>query len=585
MTMASRHWALKIAATPAVLFGMALAVACGSPAASPAKPSEKAEPAAKAPATSAPAAAKEAPPAAAKDSAPAAAKPSVNRMVIALPAPSGLESNEIRHLGQTIGWQLKPMYEYLVGMNAQSGQLEPQLATEWAVENGGRDIRFKLRKGVQFHKGNGELTAKDVIFSWQDVAKEDSQHGESPYWRGIVREIEAVNDYEVVFHLNRVDGNFFRAVGEAEYGMEIRSKAHADKMGPPTMETEPYAGTGPYQFKQRQQSQFILFEKVPYQHWRANPDFPEFEFRLRQEASTRLAALQAGEVQMAVLPEDQLKDAVSKGMKVIKGQNAGLRTFMSFQCCFLNDINDPSKGYKFPESPLADVRVRQAINKSINRDELNKAFFSGKAEPMYLNHFHPSRQGWNPDWERRFPEEYGYDPAKARALLAEVGKPVTTNVHIANLPQFAGADDVSESIAGYMEKVGITVERIQMDAAQRMQRQRERGFDNHLLIGGTSSYIFIGTTAYSTSRGPRGGAVEEPSVDQWLDKARATLDEKEQDEFLRQMGNAMYERQIHAPLFWLPAEIAANPKVVSDWVFPGSITGTWTHVFNIKAAS
>ena len=124
-------------------------------------------------------------------------------------------------------------------------------------------------KGVQFHKGNGEFTAKDVIFSWQDVAKEDSQHGESPYWRGIVKDIEAVNDYEVVFHLNRVDGNFFRAVGEAEYGMEIRSKAHADKMGAPTMETEPYAGTGPYQFKQRQQSQFILFEKVPYQHWRA----------------------------------------------------------------------------------------------------------------------------------------------------------------------------------------------------------------------------------------------------------------------------------------------------------------------------
>jgi ABC-type transport system substrate-binding protein len=564
---------------------MAVAVACGSPAASPAKPTEKAEPAAKAAPTSAPAAAKQAPTAAAKEAAPAAAKPSVNRVVMALPAPSGLESNEIRHLGQTIAWQLKPMYEYLVGMNAQSGQLEPQLATEWAIENGGRDIRFKLRRGVQFHKGNGEFNAKDVVFSWQDVAKEDSQHGESPYWRSIVREIEVVNDYEVVFHLNRVDGNIFRAIGEPEYGMEIRSKAHADKMGAPTMETEPYAGTGPYQFKQRQQSQFILFEKVPFQHWRANADFPEFEFRLRQEASTRLAALQAGEVHLAVLPEDQLQDAVGKGMKVLKGQNAGLRTFLSFQCCFLNDNNDPSKGYKFPNSPLADVKVRQALNKAVNRDELNKAFFAGKAEIMILNHFHPSRQGWNPEWERRFPDEYGYDPAKARALLAEVGRPVSTNVHIANLPQFAGADDVSESIAGYLEKVGVTVERIQMDGAQRMQRQRERGFDNHLLIGGTSSYIFIGSTAYTTSRGPRGGAVEDPIVDGLLDKARATLDDKEQDAALREMGNAMFDRHMHLPLFWLPAEVVVNPKVVGDWVFPGSITGTWTHVFNIKAAA
>ncbi len=580
--MLTRHWAVKMAATPAVLLGMAFAVACGSPAAAPAKPADKTEPAAKAP-TSAPAApAKDAP---AKDAPAAAVKPSVNRVAIALPAPSGLESNEIRHLGQTIAWQLKPMYEYLVGMNAKTGALEPQLATEWAVENSGQDIRFKLRNGVQFHKGNGEFTAKDVIFSWQDVAKEDSQHGESPYWRGIVKDIEAVNDYEVVFHLNRVDGNFFRAVGEPEYGMEIRSKAHADKMGAPTMETEPYAGTAPYQFKQRQQSQFILFEKVPFQHWRANADFPEFEFRLRQEASTRLAALQAGEVQMAVLPEDQLKDAVGKGMKVITGQNAGLRTFMSFQCCFLNDIKDPSQGYKYPNSPLADIKVRQAINKSINRDELNKAFFAGKAEPMILNHYHPTRSGWNPDWEKRFPDEYGYDPAKARALLAEVGKPISTNVHIANLPQFAGADDVSEAIAGYMEKVGINVERVQMDAAQRAARQRERGFDNHMLIGGTSSFIYIGSTAYTTSRGPRGGAIEDPTVDGLLDKARATLEDNQQDAALREMGNAMFDKQMHAPLFWLPAEIVVNPKVVSDWVFPGSITGTWTHVQNIKPAA
>ena len=579
--MLTAHWALKVAATPALLISMAVAVACGSPAASPTKPAEKAEPAAKTAATSAPAA----PAAPAKDAAAAPAKPSVNRVVMALPAPSGLESNEVRHLGQTIGWQLKPMYEYLVGMNAQSGNLEPQLATEWVIENGGRDIRFKLRRGVQFHKGSGEFTAKDVIFSWQDVSKEDSQHGESPYWRGIVREIEAVNDYEVVFHLNRVDGNFFRAIGEAEYGMEIRSKAHADKIGAPTMETEPYAGTGPYQFKERQQSQFILFEKAPFQHWRANADFPEFEFRLRQEASTRLAALQAGEAHMAVLPEDQLKDAVGKGMNVLKGQNAGLRTFMSYQCCFLNDIRDPAQGYKFPNSPLADVKVRQAINKSINRDELNKAFFAGKAEMMILNHFHPSRAGWNPEWERRFSDEYGYDPAKARALLAEVGRPVSTNVHIANLPQFAGADDVSESIAGYIEKVGINVERIQMDAAQRAARQRERGWDNHLLIGGTSAYIFIGSTAYTTSRGPRGGAVEDPVVDGLLDKARATLDDAEQDQALREMGNAMYDRHMHVPLFWLPAEIVVNPRVVGDWVFPGSITGTWTHVHNIKAAA
>src|SRR5215213_661645 len=74
--MLTRHWAVKMAATPAVLLGMAFAVACGSPAAAPAKPADKTEPVAKAP-TSAPAApAKDAP---AKDAPAAAVKPSVSR--------------------------------------------------------------------------------------------------------------------------------------------------------------------------------------------------------------------------------------------------------------------------------------------------------------------------------------------------------------------------------------------------------------------------------------------------------------------------------------------------------------------------
>jgi len=55
------------------------------------------------------------------------------------------------------------------------------------------------------------------------------------------------------------------------------------------------------------------------------------------------------------------------------------------------------------------------------RHELDalKALFEGKGQPLYVNHFYPNGPGWNPEWAQRFPEEYGYDPAKARALLAD----------------------------------------------------------------------------------------------------------------------------------------------------------------------
>ena len=58
---------------------------------------------------------------------------------------------------------LTPMYEYLVGMDPVTGQLVPQLATAWSVDADGKSWRFELREGVQFQKGWGEFTGKDVL--------------------------------------------------------------------------------------------------------------------------------------------------------------------------------------------------------------------------------------------------------------------------------------------------------------------------------------------------------------------------------------------------------------------------------------
>ena len=45
-----------------------------------------------------------------------------------------------------------------------------------------------------------------------------------------------------------------------------------------------------------------------------------------------------------------------------------------------------------------------------------------------------------------------------------------------------------------------------------------------------------------------------------------------------------FEKHLAMPLYWLPAEVVVDPKIVGDYVFPGSISGTWTHMQNIKPA-
>jgi len=85
-------------------------------------------------------------------------KPKVDRLVFAV-SPPPRESNDV-DLAPTSNWATRPMWEHLIAMDAASGKFVPQLAIDWTLEPDGKSYRFTLRKGVQFHNGKGEMTAK-----------------------------------------------------------------------------------------------------------------------------------------------------------------------------------------------------------------------------------------------------------------------------------------------------------------------------------------------------------------------------------------------------------------------------------------
>ncbi len=518
---------------------------------------------------------------------PAQVKPKVDRLVFAVTPPPS-ESNEPRMLTAPSSWQLRPMYEYVIGVDATTGKLAPQLAASWAVEPDGSSVRFKLHQGVQFHGGAGAMTAKDLVHTWQDLIREDSFSSQAPYLRGLIGQIDTPSDSEAIVKLSRPDGNFFTVVSEQAGSMEVRSKSDFDRNGRPTMTSEPTAGTGPYQFRERQQSSFIRFARVPFKHWRSTPDFPEFEFRWVKEASTRLAALIAHEAQITDLPSDLKAQAVQRGFTLLPGKVQGARVFISHLCCYVKDVKDPSQGYMFPNGPLTDPKVRRALSKAVNRDDLNKAFFGGKGEPMYLSNFNSQRRGWNPDWDKRFQDEYGYDPAKARALLAEAGygpgKPLQTNIFLNSNQPFPGSGDLAEAMVTYWRAVGVNAQLLQTDVSEIDRVRRQFKYENESIAQITGADQFTSINVYNSYIGPRGLGVESFELETILNQIKNTLDEKRQEELWRQLGDITYNLHTTIPLFWVPAEAVADPKVVAAYTYPSSISGTWTHVDTIKAA-
>jgi ABC-type transport system substrate-binding protein len=432
------------------------------------------------------------------------------------------------------------------------------------------------------------VRSDDVKFGWEQVKRDDSPHGQQPYFKNSVKDIEIVGPKEFIVRMNKPDGIFVTAVSDYQGGMEVRSKADFDANGAPGWGNKgrPLAGSGPYQWKEGAEGQFIRLERANNNHWTGTPDFKEFEWRFAKEASTRMAALLTGEAHMGDLPQDLLQQAEKQSMKVLRGQFPGTRVWVSFRCCYSKDQNDFSKGWMYPDSPLMNPKVRQALSKAINRDEMNKAFFAGKGETMYLNHFHPNRLGWNKEWETRFPDMYGYDVAKAKQLLAEAGQTaLKTTMAYAVIPGVPAGADLTEAVASYWRAVGVTASMEPVELPQFNAQNRALANSNITKVEASGSNQWSGSTIWNSGVTHIGNGVESQKMDTVLRQIAVTIDPAKQEELWRQAGNAGYEEFMNAPLFWLPTEVVVNPKVVAEWTWPGGITGAWTHIVGIKAAA
>ena len=339
-------------------------------------------------------------------------------------------------------YYLQVIYRSLLKVNMSTMEVEPDMAEKYQVSPDGLTYTFQIRKGVKFHKGFGDMTAKDVVFSYNRVVDAKTA---SKFAKGfsMVESVSAPDDYTVVYKLKAPFAPFPFLVSDQEMGAFILSEKAVTQYGDQFNKNP--IGTGP----------FMLKEWIPQQStaFASNPDYyagaPKVNLTVREikDGNTALMALQKGEIQaMTSTQLEIVNQAKSMNNIDVKIQHAA-----SLYSMFMN----------VTQKPFDDVRVRQAVAYALDKDANRKALFGDSVAAPATGYIPSLIKGFTTEGLAQYP----YNPEKAKQLLAEAGYPNGFSV-VAKPASDPRNTRIWTLIQENLSKVGIKVELEPVAAAQ-----------------------------------------------------------------------------------------------------------------------
>jgi ABC-type transport system substrate-binding protein len=467
--------------------------------------------------------------------------------------------------------QFLPYVEFLVEADPETAEMTPWLAASWETSADGRSWTFHLREEVPFHHGRGKLTSKDFAKMAEAKGAENCASSTQGFWKGLDR-TEIIDDHTFTFHMKNPSLPMLAVISNLPTGLELFSLSadQVDEVGYDNLNDVAPSSTSYYQYVERKLGESVIYERVPYEHWRFQAPFEEMEIRWIGEESTRMAGLLAGEIHAIALSRDLQATAIEGGMKIIPAQMAFSQLSLFFGGMYFMP-GDPDFD---ATTPWADIRVRQAMNKAVNREELNKYIFNDEGERMHVTACcHPllDPEIYNPDWETRWDDMYGYDPDRARELLAEAGYSMEKPVKVTILNYRSSGEPESplavEALPQYWGPVGIeaTIRDLDTGAYSRLRRAKKV---QHMMWANVFSFRQIADRVRSNApSNTRSHTYDAPFMEEkWQELSKVTT-QKESDRIGREVANFWYDDFWTIPVFWFKFNFTVNPEVVEDWTF------------------
>lgn len=303
-----------------------------------------------------------------------------------------------------------------------SGSLIPGIAENYSVSEDKLSYTFKLNKNVVFHNGK-KLTSKDVLYSYNRLTGLD---GEKPLSNKFasVKSISAPDDYTFIVKLSKPDASF-----AALNTMAILPEGYENQSESPV-------GTGPYKFVSYTPGQKIVFAKnSDYYNTKKQAKIDTVEVYIMLNSASVISALRSNQLDIAYFINGQDAKSLEKDFNVTSSAQNMVQLF----------------GLNNSYGPLKELKVRQAINYAVNKNDIIEGVWSGYATQLYTNFSPVFKEFYNDSLDSYYP----FDLDKAKKLIKEAGYENGFDLIITVPSNYEPHVKAAEILVSQLEKINI----------------------------------------------------------------------------------------------------------------------------------